>query len=151
MKPLHIWIFFWWKRTLGSIPSIWTTWDVSMISIDWFASRIPSSAFDFYDLLYDMRMRRGLSCIAITPRIVMPGAVLGVPWGIPSPLRRATAITLLCSIYRSLFLTIISQIIDINIRSYSWFRAVECIFLWNCVSLGVPGYPQYPPRLQERN
>ena len=151
MKPLHIWIFFWWKRTLGSIPSIWTTWDVSMISIDWFASRIPSSAFDFYDLLYDMRMRRGLSCTTITPRKVMPRAVLGAPGVVPSPLRRLTAMSLRYSIYRSLFLTIFSQIIGINVRNYGWFRAVKRIYLRNCVSLDVPRHPQYSPRPSEHN
>ena len=72
-------------------------------------------------------MRRGLSCITVTPRKVIPGAVFGAPGVVSSPLRRLTATALLYSIYRSLFLTIFSQIIDINIRSYSWFRAVERI------------------------
>ena len=96
-------------------------------------------------------MRRGLSCITVTPRKVIPGAVFGAPGVVSSPLRRLTAMTLLYSIYRSLFLTIFSQIIGINIRNYGWFRAVKRIYLRNCVSLGVPCHPQYPPRPSEHN
>ena len=77
--------------------------------------------------------------------------VLGPPGDPVRSLRRLTAMTLLYSIYRSLFLTIFSQIVDINIRNYGWFRAVKRIYLRNCVSLDVPRHPQYPPRPQEHN
>ena len=77
--------------------------------------------------------------------------VLGAPGDPVRSLHRATAMDLRYSIYRSLFLTIFSQIIGINVRNYGWFRAVKRIYLRNCVSLDVPRHPQYSPRPSEHN